>query len=157
MNWLIKFSLKNASVLVLVTILVLLAGIFTSVSIKQELLPEIRFPVITVITPYPLASPEIVENQVTKPIETALQGIADLEGIQSTSSPNVSVVVLSCSFNANLREKESQIQQAVNRVRGNFPEGVQDPNVSAIRFGDAPVMRLALSSDIPVTELKERV
>jgi hydrophobic/amphiphilic exporter-1 (mainly G- bacteria), HAE1 family len=157
MNWLIKFSLKNASVLVLVTVLVLLAGVFTSFSIKQELLPEIRFPVITVITPYPLASPEIVENQVTRPIETALQGIADLESIQSTSSPNVSVVVLSFGFSANLREKESQIQQAVNRVRGNFPEGVQDPNVSAIRFGDAPVVRLALSGDIPVTELKQRV
>ncbi len=157
MNWLIKFSLKNASVLVLVTVLVLLAGVFTSLNIKQELLPEIRFPVITVITAYPLAGPEIVESQVTRPIETALQGIADLEGLSSTSSPNVSVVVLNFAFGANLREKESQIQQAVNRVRGNFPEGVQDPSVSAIRFGDAPVMRLTLSSDIPVTQLKERV
>ncbi len=157
MNSLIKFSLKNASVLVLVTVLVVLAGIFTSLSIKQELLPEIRFPVITVITPYPLAGPEIVESQVTRPIETALQGIADLETISSTSSPSVSVVVLSFAFSVNLREKESQIQQAVNRVRGNFPDGVQETSVSAIRFGDAPVMRLALSSNIPVTQLKERV
>jgi hydrophobic/amphiphilic exporter-1 (mainly G- bacteria), HAE1 family len=157
MNWLIKFSLKNASVLVLVTVLVLLAGVFTSFNIKQELLPEIRFPVITVITAYPLAGPEIVESQVTRPIETSLQGLSDLEGISSTSSPSVSVVVLNFAFGANLREKESQIQQAVNRVRTNFPEGVQDPSVSAIRFGDAPVMRLALSSNIPVTQLKTRV
>jgi hydrophobic/amphiphilic exporter-1 (mainly G- bacteria), HAE1 family len=157
MNWLIKFSLKNASVLVLVTVLVLLAGVFTSLSIKQELLPDIRFPVITVITAYPLAGPEIVESQVTRPIETSLQGLSDLEGISSTSSPSVSVVVLNFSFGANLREKESQIQQAVNRVRTNFPDGVQDPSVSAIRFGDAPVMRLALSSNIPVTQLKTRV
>ncbi len=157
MNSLIKFSLKNASVLVLVTVLIVLAGVFTSFSIKQELLPEIRFPVITVITPYPLAGPEIVESQVTRPIETALQGIADLESISSTSSPNVSVVVLGFAFSANLREKEQQIQQAINRVRGNFPDGVQETNVSAIRFGDAPVMRLALSSNIPVTQLKERV
>ncbi|MEY4531073.1 MAG: hypothetical protein RLZZ156_1794 [Deinococcota bacterium] len=157
MNGLIKFSLKNASVLVLVTILVLLAGVFTSFNIKQELLPEIRFPVITVITAYPLAGPEIVESQVTRPIETSLQGLSDLEGISSTSSPSVSVVVLNFGFGANLREKESQIQQAVNRVRTNFPEGVQDPSVSAIRFGDAPVMRLTLSSNIPVTQLKTRV
>ena len=157
MNWLIKFSLKNASVLVLVTVLVLLAGVFTSFNIKQELLPEIRFPVITVITAYPLAGPEIVESQVTRPIETSLQGLSDLEGISSTSSPSVSVVVLNFAFGANLREKESQIQQAVNRVRTNFPDGVQDPSVSAIRFGDAPVMRLALSSNIPVTQLKTRV
>ncbi len=157
MNSLIKFSLKNSSVLVLVVVLITMAGIFTSLNIKQELLPDIRFPVITVITPYPLAGPEIVESQVTRPIETALQGIADLESLSSTSSPNVSVVVLSFSFNANLREKESQIQQAVNRARGTFPEGVQDSNVSAIRFGDAPVVRLALSSNIPITELKQRV
>jgi multidrug efflux pump subunit AcrB len=157
MNSIIKFSLKNASVLVMVTILVAIVGLVASSSIKQELLPDIRFPVITVITPYPLAGPEIVEAQVTQPIENALQGIADLEGISSTSSPNISVVVLEFAFSANLNEKEAQVQQAVNRVRGNFPEGVQDPNIGAIRFGDTPVMRLALSSNVPITQLKEKV
>jgi hydrophobic/amphiphilic exporter-1 (mainly G- bacteria), HAE1 family len=156
-NGLIKFSLKNASVLVLGVILLTIAGLVATSNLKQELLPDIKFPVITVITPYPLAGPEIVESQVTKPLETAIQGLADLEEYSSTSSANVSVVVLGFNFGVNLREAEGAVQQAVNRVRTQFPDGVQEPTVSAIRFGDSPVLRLGVSSKLPATELKSKV
>ncbi|NJK45934.1 MAG: efflux RND transporter permease subunit [Pleurocapsa sp. SU_196_0] len=68
-----------------------------------------------------------------------------------------SVVVLGFNFGVNLREAESAVQQAVSRVSGAFPDGVQDSTVGAIRFGDSPVLRLGVSSKLPVTELKNKV
>ncbi len=157
MESLVKFSLKNSSVLILATILVALAGLFAIQNLKQELLPDIKFPVITVITPYPLAGPEVVESQVSKPLEAVLQGLPGLKGITSNSNSNVSVIALEFDFGANLREAESSVSQAVNRAKPSFPDGVQNPTVSAIRFGDSPILKLAASSKLSAVELKTKV
>ncbi|PYE56682.1 efflux RND transporter permease subunit [Deinococcus yavapaiensis] len=147
MRGLIRFSLQNRAILILASLLLVIAGMLTARSLRQELLPNIDFPVVTVITPYPLASPEVVEAQVTRPIENVLSNLEGLDSYTSTSSDNVSVVVLQFDFGTDLRRAEADAQTAVNRVRASLPSGVGESTASAIRFGDAPVLQLAVTGD----------
>lgn len=155
MEWLIRFSLRNQATLVIVTLLISIFGILAARNAKQELLPDINFPVVTVITPYPLASPDIVESQVSKPIENALSGLQNLETYSSNSSENVSVVILNFQFGTDLKQAEAEINSILNRLRPSLPTGIQSPTVSAIRFGDSAVLQLAVSKeDSSAGELK---
>jgi HAE1 family hydrophobic/amphiphilic exporter-1 len=147
MEWLIRFSLRNQATLVIITVLISIFGVFSAQNAKQELLPDINFPVVTVITPYPLASPDIVESQVSKPIENALSGLQNLETYSSNSSENVSVVILNFQFGTDLKQAEAEINSIINRLRPSLPSGVQSPTVSAIRFGDSAVLQLAVSKE----------
>jgi hydrophobic/amphiphilic exporter-1 (mainly G- bacteria), HAE1 family len=157
MQSLIKFSLKNTSILLLITLVIATAGILASLSLKQELLPDIKFPVITVITPFPLAGPEIIDSQVSKPIQSALAGLQGLQTVTANSNPNVSVLALEFDFGVDLKDAESRVSAAIARIRSTLPEGAQNSTVSAIRFGDQPVIRLGLASKASANEIKARV
>ncbi|HWG84519.1 MAG TPA: efflux RND transporter permease subunit [Deinococcales bacterium] len=156
MQSLIRYALRNSAVMVLVTLLVAVAGLLAARGLKQELLPDIKFPVITVITPFPLAGPEVVEAQVTRPLEGALRVLNGVERVTSTSSANVSVVVLEFDFGVNLPEAEARAQAAAARVRASLPSGAQEPTVAAVRFSDSPVLRLAVTGG-NVEQLRQRV
>lgn len=146
MNALIRFTQRNASVVLLASLLVVVFGVFAARSLKQELLPDINLPVVTVVTPYPLAAPNEVEAQVTRPLESALANLKDLDSYSSTSSENVSVIVLNFRFGTDLNQAEARVNSAVNRVRSQLPDSATDSNVAAIRFGDAPILNLVATA-----------
>lgn len=146
MNGLIRFTQRNASVVLLASLLVVVFGVFAARSLKQELLPDINLPVVTVVTPYPLAAPNEVEAQVTRPLESALANLKDLDSYSSTSSENVSVIVLNFRFGTDLNQAEARVNSAVNRVRAQLPDSATDSNVAAIRFGDAPILNLVATA-----------
>lgn len=79
----IKFSLNNKFAILLMTIIILLGGIYSAFKMKLELLPDITTPVITITTPYPGATPESVLENVTEPVEKEVQ---NLEGVQNVTS-----------------------------------------------------------------------
>jgi HAE1 family hydrophobic/amphiphilic exporter-1 len=106
-----EFAVKNRSVTILLTIAIFIAGIYSWQGLKQELLPDIDFPVITVIAPYPGSGAQDVTDQVTKPIERAISGIPRLERLQSTSANSLSLVVAQFSFGTNVKEVRSAIEQ----------------------------------------------
>ena len=79
MSNLAVLSLKNRALIALITIVAAIFGGLALTNLKQELIPSIEFPQLSVVTTYPGASPEVVNNDVSTPIETAIQGIAGLE------------------------------------------------------------------------------
>ena len=93
MSRLSRIALSKRSVTLLFAGALFIAGISAWGSLKQELLPDIDFPVITVVTPYPGAGSSDVTQQVTKPVENAIAGVPRLETMQSTSSNSISLVV----------------------------------------------------------------
>ena len=70
-----KLSLANRALIALITVFASVFGVITMSSLKQELIPSIEFPQITVITSMPGASPEVVDKQISAPLETALKGV----------------------------------------------------------------------------------
>ena len=75
MTWLARLSLANRSLVALAALVAIVFGVLAIPSLKQELFPSLEFPAATVVAPYPGASPELVEQQVVRPIEGAVKGI----------------------------------------------------------------------------------
>ncbi len=102
MDFLARLSVRNRALIALVTIVATLFGGLALTSLKQELIPSVEFPQLTIVTAYPGASPEVVNADVSVPIETAIQGIQGLESTTSTSSTGSSVVSASFTYGTDL-------------------------------------------------------
>lgn len=137
-------SLKNRALIALVTIVVAIFGGLALVNLKQELIPSIEFPQLSIVTTYPGASPEVVSNDVSGPIETAIQGIPGLESTTATSTTNASIVQASFTYGTDLATAEQKITQAINRIKSDLPDDVE-PNVVSFSFDDLPVIQLAVT------------
>ncbi|MGP3918189.1 efflux RND transporter permease subunit [Nonomuraea sp. 10N515B] len=136
-----RLSLVNRTLVVLVALVVSAFGVFTIPQLKQQLLPSLSFPGAFVVAPYPGASPEIVEEQVTKPIEDSFQGLEGMEQMTSTSREGMASIQVAFAYGTDVESSLSKMQQAVSRVT--LPDGVE-PQVTAGSTDDLPVLVLAV-------------
>ncbi|WP_283138035.1 efflux RND transporter permease subunit [Rhizohabitans arisaemae] len=156
MSKLARLSLANRSVIALATIAIMIFGGLITPSLRQELIPSLELPVAAVATAYPGASPEVVEREVTEPIENAVKGIAGLESVTSTSSSGFSTVQVSFTYGIDIKSAVQEIEQAVGRLGPRLPADV-DPSVQAGRFDDFPVVILAASSALDQQRLADQL
>ncbi|UPL10966.1 efflux RND transporter permease subunit [Microbacterium sufflavum] len=144
MSKLAILSLKNRALIALVTIVAAVFGGLALTNLKQELIPSLELPALVVMTTYPGASPEVVENDVSTPIESAIQGVPDLESTTATSTTNASIVQAMFAYGTNLATAEQKIQQAINRISSQLPEDVT-PQVLSVSIDDFPVIQVAVT------------
>lgn len=144
MSNLAVLSLKNRALIALITIVAAVFGGLALTSLKQELIPSIEFPQLSIVSTYPGASPEVVNNDVSTPIETAIQGVPGLESTTATSTTNASIIQASFTYGTDLATAEQKILQAVNRIKSSLPDGVE-PNVVSFSIDDLPVISLAVT------------
>jgi len=137
-------SMKNRALIALITIVAAVFGSLALTSLKQELIPSLQLPTLLISTSYPGASPEVVNDDVSTPIETAIQGIEGLETTSTTSSTNSSLVNATFTYGTDLVKAESKISQAVNRIKSTLPADL-DPQVISGSIDDFPVLSLAVS------------
>ena len=147
-----KLSLANRALIALITVFASVFGVITMSSLKQELIPSIEFPQITVISSMPGASPEVVDKQISAPLETALNGVEGLESTSSTSRNGVSQITLAFTYGTNLDRARNQIDRAISNAKQALPKDVQ-PQAIAGSISDFPIVFLAVSSDKPLSEL----
>jgi len=141
-----RLAVTKRSVTLLFAAALFIAGISAWGSLKQELLPDIEFPVITVVAPYPGAGSSDVTEQVSKPIERAISGVPGLEIIQSTSSNSISLVVTQFEFGTNVGETTTAIQDAL--AKAGLPASVQ-PTVQALNINASPVVISSIAATSP--------
>ncbi|HBH59262.1 MAG TPA: hydrogenase expression protein, partial [Arthrobacter bacterium] len=147
-----QLSLANRALIALITVFASVFGVITMSSLKQELIPSIEFPQITVLSAMPGASPEVVDKQVSAPLETALNGVEGLESTSSTSRNGVSQISLVFTYGTNLDRARNQIDRAISNAKRSLPADVQ-PQAIAGSISDFPIVFLAVSSDKPLSEL----
>jgi hydrophobe/amphiphile efflux-1 (HAE1) family protein len=126
-------------------------------NLKYELLPNLATPTITVITAYPGASPQDVENSVTKKVEDAVAGVSKSKKVNSLSADNLSVVSIEFMADANPDQAMQEVQRSVNSTLADFPEGVKAPVLEKFNVNDLPVLKLAVTASVAPTELYELV
>ena len=144
MHLLAVLSLKNRALIALVTIVVAVFGALALTGLRQELAPSIQFPQLVVVSQYPGASPEVVNNDVSTPIETAVQAVPNIDSTTARSSTGVSVVTASFSYGTDLNVAEEKMTQAVARLSSVLPSGVQ-PQVIAGSIDDFPILQIAVT------------
>ncbi len=152
MHLLAAFSLRNRALIALITIVAAFFGLLATGNLKEELIPSVQFPQLAVVSTYTGATPTVVSDQVTQPIEQAIRGISGLETTSSTSSTGSSTINASFTYGTDLDAAEQKIGAAINRIRTTLPDGV-DPQVIAGSLDDLPVTALAISSDESTTRL----
>jgi HAE1 family hydrophobic/amphiphilic exporter-1 len=143
-NRLTELSVAKRSVTLLLAAALFVAGVSAWGSLKQELLPDIEFPVITVIVPYPGASAADVAEKVAKPVERAISGVPRLEGMQSSSANSIAIVVAQFSFGTNVKETKAAIEANLESV--DLPSSV-NPQVSALNINAAPVIVASIAAN----------
>ena len=137
MSRLTELSLAKRSVTLLLAFGLFLAGISAWGTLKQELLPDIDFPVITVLAPYPGVGAADVESQVTKPIERSVASVPRLSALSSSSANSIAIVVAQFEFGTDIKEARSTIEQ--NLQLAGLPGSVT-PQVSALNINSSPVI-----------------
>ncbi len=143
MSRLSEFAVAKRSVTLLLAGAVFIAGLLAWGGLKQELLPDIEFPVITVIAPLPGAGAADVAEQVTKPIERAISGVPRLESLQSTSANSLALVVAQFSFGSDVKEIRATIEQ--NLQNAGLPQTVS-PQVTALNINSSPVIIASIAA-----------
>ncbi|PZD95939.1 AcrB/AcrD/AcrF family protein [Paenibacillus sambharensis] len=142
MSFLTKFSLKNAVAVMIIAMLLIGGGVYSFLSLKSDLLPDIEFPQLSVTAVYPGASAADVEARVTAPLEDALKGAEGLKSMTSQSLESVSRIQLSFPIGADMEQITQQVSDSIRAAE--LPEEVQEPAVSRFSFSSIPVLNLAL-------------
>ncbi|AMW10025.1 hydrogenase expression protein [Streptomyces qaidamensis] len=145
MSWLSRFSLAQRALIGLMSIIALVFGAIAIPQLKQQLLPTIELPMVSVLAPYQGASPDVVEKQVVEPIEDSLEGVDGISGVTSTASEGNAVIMASFDYGSGTEQLVADVQQAVNRARVQLPDDV-DPQVVAGSTDDIPTVVLAVTS-----------
>lgn len=140
-----KYSVRKTFTVLVAVVLVVVLGIVSVTKMVPDLLPEMSFPYIVLFTSYVGASPEEVEQTVTKPLEQSLASLDDLKEIQSTSGENFSTVFLTFDDAVNTDRAMLDIQQVVTQLKGGWPDTVGTPTMLELSTDLVPTVVAAVS------------
>ena len=139
MAFVTRLSLRLGVVVLLGVGLLFGAGIFAATQVQQDLLPDISVPAVIVITPYPGASPEIVDQQVGVPVGNAMQGVAGADTVQSTSSQGASLVIVLFKDGTDLKSAEQDVNSALGRIRSLLPPQALASTIQTFSTNSLPI------------------
>jgi HAE1 family hydrophobic/amphiphilic exporter-1 len=140
--------------MMMVTLVVLGIAGYRRLAIDEY--PDVSYPVVVAQTTYPGASPEVMEREVTRPIEEALNTVQGIQEITSTSFEGSSLVRVQLQLGVNVMEAQQEVQSKVARIRRQLPEDIQDPVIIRFDPNERPIMSIAVQSpDRPLRELTE--
>lgn len=143
----IKYSVKKPFTVLVAVIIVLVVGFVSLTGMKTDLLPEMSMPYMLVITTYPGASPEKVEENVTKPMEGTLGTINGVENVTSNSAENYSMVMLEFAEDTNMDSAMVKVSSAVNQIESVLPDTCGTPNIMEIGMDMMATMYASVSYD----------
>ncbi len=154
-----SWSIDNKVAIYVATIIICLAGIMTYNSLPKENFPEVVFPQIYVATVFPGASPEDVENLVTKHIEKQVKSIAGIKKVTSNSVQDFSNVIIEFETDVEVKEAKREVQEAVDKAKNDLPPVPtslpNEPQVIDIDISAVPIMNVNLSGDYDLQTLKK--
>ena len=132
---LIKIAIKRTIVTTMISISLLILGIFAMRSMRTELLPDIEYPVVKIITHWSGASAEDVEKQITNKIERILPNVEGIENISSESSYENSSISVEFNYGVNIQDKVTEIQREVFQIKNDLPNSAKNPIIKKTEVG----------------------
>ncbi|MEY8389897.1 efflux RND transporter permease subunit [Lachnospiraceae bacterium 45-W7] len=142
-----KFSVKKAYTVMVGIVLVIILGVVSLSKMSTDLLPSMNLPYAIVMTTYTGASPEQVERIVTQPIEGAMASTSNIKNISSTSSNNMSMVVLEFEQSANMDSVTVEMRESLDQISGYWPEEVGNPIIMKLNPDMMPIMIAAVEAE----------
>ncbi len=125
LNRLIQWSLAHRVVILGLALMLLLAGAHTGLSLPVEVLPDLTRPTVVILTEAPGLAPEEVETRVTRPLESALMGVAGLTRLRSNSDVALSLIYVEFGWSTDVRQARLLVQERLQTARGQLPSGAE--------------------------------
>ena len=122
-------------------------GVFSLLQIPINLYPEIDANTIMVLTSYPGASASDIENNVTKPLENALNGVSDLKHITSKSKENMAVVTLEFEYGIDIDVATNDVRDKLDMVKSQLPDDAENPIIFKFGADDIPILLLSVTAE----------
>ncbi len=142
-----KFSVKKPYTVIVGVLIVLIMGYMAFTKLSTDLLPSMNLPYAIVMTTYVGATPEEVEEVVTKPIESSMATISNINNISSTSSENYSLVILEFNNSVNMDSVTIEMRESLDMLESYWPDMVGNPIIMKLNPSMLPVMMVAVSGE----------
>lgn len=142
-----KFSVKRPYTVVVGVVLIIILGVVSFGNMTVDLLPSMNLPYAIVMTSYIGASPEEVEEIVTKPVEQTMATVSNIKTVQSVSNENASTVVLEFDQTANMDSVTIEMRESLDQIQGYWPDEVSNPIIMKLNPDMMPVLVAAVSAE----------
>ncbi len=140
-------SIKRPIFATVMMLALVVLGIFSFKRLGVEMFPTVEFPLISVVTTFPGASPETVEREISKRIEESVNQIAGVKHVFSTSREGVSTVMVQFQLEQKVNDCAQEVRAKIGSIRGTLPQGIEEPIIQKLDFNAAPVAALAVQSN----------
>jgi HAE1 family hydrophobic/amphiphilic exporter-1 len=156
MSILTRLSLANRGLVALIAIVIAGFGLFSIPSLKQQLFPSIELPAAFVGASLPGAGPEIIQDQITKPIEDAAKGVDGVDSVTSTTREGSASVTVAFVYGTDIDAAVNQLTTSINRIQPTLPDNVT-PTIFAGSTDDIPAIVLAASGGADENDLLNKL
>lgn len=138
-----KLALKRPVTTVLVVLCLIVFGLSSVLSSKLELIPEMNYPILTISSVYAGASPEDINDLVSKPIEDEVGTLSGVKTVQSTSKENVSIIMLQYEYGTDMDKAYSDLKKKMDNIK--LPDDVKTPSIMELDISAMPVVTMAVN------------
>lgn len=150
-----NISVDNGTSVFLLTIMILIFGLYAYDQVPKEQYPEVELPQVYINTPYFGNSAQDIENLVTRPLEKELQSIDGVKVIRSTSVQDFSVITVEFNSDEDFDDAVRRTKDAVDQAKPELPSDLDtDPTVLEINLSQLPIVTVNMSGDLPPEELR---
>ncbi len=149
-----EWAIRNPIPIAVLFIVAVLAGLISYFALPIKNYPNIEFPAVLVQVTRNGAAPSEMENQVSRPVENALSGLANVEGISTSISQGVSSTFIRFELGVNLQKATDDVRSKVDQIRNDLPREIDPPIVQHLDFDDQPIITYAVTApSMSTTEL----
>ena len=147
LNKIIRFSLDNRLAILIVSVLLMVGGVYTSYNMEVDVFPDLNAPTVVVMTEARGMAAEEVERLVTFPVETAVNGATDVRRVRSSSTSGFSVVWVEFNWGTDIYKARQVVSEKLAAVSNDLPEGIGNPTLGPQSSILGELMFVALTSD----------
>src|SRR5450755_19653 len=145
--WFTRVSIGNPVLATMVMLAFVVLGVFSYQRLSVDQFPNVDFPTVVIVMDYPGASPEIVEAEVTKKIEEAVNTVAGINALYSRSYEGTSVVIVEFNLDIDGRKAADDVREKVALIRPYLRDEVKEPRISRFDPQSVPIFNVAVLSD----------
>lgn len=142
---------------VMVTVALLVLGLVGFRRLGTDLFPDVSFPAVAVVVPYPGASPSEVETLVTKPIEDAVISINGIDRVRTFSREGSALAVILFNLGVDVKDAATEVRERISQIRYKFPDDAKEPQISRFDVSASPIITYTLRGPTSLAELREYV
>jgi hydrophobic/amphiphilic exporter-1 (mainly G- bacteria), HAE1 family len=152
-----ELSIKRPIFITCIFILILVLGGLSLSKLGVDLFPDITFPVVSVVTYYPGASPAEVETDVSKIMEDELGSISGLEDMYSNNKDGVSIIVCQFTLETDIKYAQQQVRDKLSAVRSKLPDDIKEPLIRIADPADTPVTVVSIEAELDSAKMYDLV